>query len=117
MILQACSSLVLTQGHLVEVLSVRGGRELDDLNHCLADGGAGLFHLADGGRIVEDAAWDLAVSSAETEHEVKGGLLLDVVVLEGAAVLELLAREDQALLVRRDSLLVLDLGLDSLDGV
>ena len=29
----------------------------------------------------------------------QGGLLLDVVVREGAAILELLAREDQALLV------------------
>ena len=34
-------------------------------------------------------------------------LLLDVVVRERAAVLELLAREDQALLVGRDALLVL----------
>ena len=33
----------------------------------------------------------------------KGGLLLDVVVAEGAAILELLAREDQALLVGGDS--------------
>ncbi len=39
------------------------------------------------------------------------GLLLDVVVLEGAALLQLLAGEDEALLVRRDALLVLDLGL------
>ena len=37
------------------------------------------------------------------------GLLLDVVVRQRAAVLQLLAREDQALLVRRDALLVLDL--------
>ena len=44
-------------------------------------------------------------------------LLLDVVVREGAAVLELLAGEDQALLVGRDALLVLDLGLDIVDGV
>ena len=63
-------------------------------------------------------------------------LLLDVVVAERAAVLELLAREDQALLVGRDAegpavwsaqvrwrkeynvpLLVLDLGLDIVDGV
>jgi len=43
---------------------------------------------------------------------VKGRLLLDVVVRKGAAVLELLAGEDQALLIRGDSLLVLDLGLD-----
>ena len=36
-------------------------------------------------------------------------LLLDVVVRERAAILELLAREDEPLLVRRDALLVLDL--------
>ena len=44
-------------------------------------------------------------------------LLLDVVVGEGAAVLQLLAREDEALLVGRNALLVLDLGLDGVDGV
>merc|ERR1712146_579546 len=37
--------------------------------------------------------------STQPEHKVKGGLLLDVVVLQGAAILKLLAREDQALLV------------------
>ena len=41
----------------------------------------------------------LLTATAETEHEVKGGLLLDVVIREGAAIFELLAREDQALLV------------------
>ena len=45
------------------------------------------------------------------------GLLLDVVVREGPPVLKLLACEDQPLLIRRDALLVLDLGLDILDGV
>merc|ERR1719424_476368 len=44
-------------------------------------------------------------------------LLLDVVVREGAAVLELLARKDEALLVGRDPLLVLDLGLHVLNRV
>jgi hypothetical protein len=39
-------------------------------------------------------------------------LLLDVVVGQGAAVLELLACEDQALLVWGNALLVLDLGFD-----
>ena len=43
--------------------------------------------------------------------------LLDVVVGEGAAVLELLASKDQALLVWGDALLVLDLGLHIVDGV
>ena len=64
----------------------------------------------------------------------EGGLLLDVVVGEGPSVFELLASEDQPLLVRGDALLVLkirseirinsmwhfsylDLGLDILDGV
>jgi len=44
-------------------------------------------------------------------------LLLDVVVLESSVVLKLLAREDQALLIRGDTLLVLNLLLDVLDGV
>ena len=47
----------------------------------------------------------------------KGGLFLDIVVAKGATILELLAGEDQALLVRRDALLVLDLALDIVDGV
>ena len=44
-------------------------------------------------------------------------LLLDVVVAKGAAVLELLASENEALLIGRDTLLVLDLGLNVVDGV
>jgi len=48
---------------------------------------------------------------------VESGLLLDVVVGEGAAILELLTSEDQALLVTGDTLLVLNLGLDIVDGV
>ena len=47
----------------------------------------------------------------------QSALLLDVVVGESAAVLQLLASEDEALLVGGDALLVLDLGLDSVDGV
>jgi len=47
----------------------------------------------------------------------EGGLLLDVVVGEGTAVLELLSGKDKALLVRGDAFLVLDLGLDGFDGV
>ena len=45
------------------------------------------------------------------------GLLLDVVVAQRAAIFELLAREDEALLVGRDALLVLDLLLDVVDRV
>lgn len=51
-------------------------------------------------------------ATTETEDQVERRLLLDVVVGQGAAILELLAREDETLLVRGDALLVLDLGLD-----
>ncbi len=58
-----------------------------------------------------------SVPAAQAEHKVQRGLRLDVVVAQRATVLQLLAGEDQALLVRRDTLLVLDLGLDVLDRV
>jgi len=48
---------------------------------------------------------------------VEGGLLLDVVVRKSAAVLELLASEDEALLIWGNTFLVLNLGLDVLNGV
>merc|ERR1712113_619088 len=47
----------------------------------------------------------------------KRRFLLDVVVRKRAPVLELLASEDQALLVWWNALLVLDLGLHVVDGV
>merc|ERR1712158_106788 len=56
-------------------------------------------------------------TSPQSEHKVEGALLLDVVVGEGSSVLQLLASEDQPLLIWGDSLLVLDLGLDVLDRV
>lgn len=43
--------------------------------------------------------------------------LLNIVVRQRTPVLQLLPGEDQPLLVRRDALLVLDLGLDVVDGV
>jgi hypothetical protein len=45
-------------------------------------------------------------TAAESEDEVERGLFLDIVVGQGAAVFELLAGKDQALLVRRDAFLV-----------
>src|SRR4051812_6667514 len=47
----------------------------------------------------------------------QGRLLLDVVVRQGASILQLLAGENQALLVRWDALLVLDFSLDILDRI
>ena len=56
-------------------------------------------------------------ATAETEDEMEGAFLLDVVVDKGAAVLKLLLGEDEPLLVWGNSFLVLDLGLDVVDGV
>ena len=56
-------------------------------------------------------------TTTETEDQVEGGLLLDVVVGQGAAILKLLAGKDEPLLVRGDALLVLDLSLDVVDCV
>src|SRR6185312_13217033 len=55
--------------------------------------------------------------STQAEHQVERAFLLDVVVSQSAAVFQLLASEDQALLVRGDAFLVLDLLLHVLDGV
>jgi len=59
----------------------------------------------------------LLATTTQAEHEVEGALLLDIVVGEGAPIFELLAGKDETLLVRRDALLVLDLGLHIVDGV
>ena len=60
---------------------------------------------------------DNGTTTTKTKDEVKGGLLLDVVVREGATILELLSGEDQTLLVRGDTLLVLNLALNIVDGI
>ena len=59
----------------------------------------------------------LLASSTQTEHQVKSGLLLNVVVRKSATVLELLSSENQTLLIWGNSLLILNLGLHVLDGV
>ena len=56
-------------------------------------------------------------TAAEPQNEVKGGVLLDGVVLEGVAVLELLASEDETLLIWWNTFLVLDLSLDVFNPV
>ena len=47
----------------------------------------------------------------------QGGFLLDVVIAQRSSVFQLLSSEDQSLLFRWDSLFVLNLGLDILNGV
>merc|ERR1719186_2338833 len=59
----------------------------------------------------------LLTASPQPQHQVEGGLLLDVVVRQSAPVLQLLPSEDETLLVWRNTLLVLDFSLHILDAV
>ncbi|MCO5567327.1 hypothetical protein L7F22_021017 [Adiantum nelumboides] len=56
-------------------------------------------------------------ATTQTKDKVESRFLLDVIVGKGAAILKLLSGKDEALLVRGDAFLVLDLGLNVVDGV
>merc|ERR1719329_1759927 len=56
-------------------------------------------------------------TTSKSKDEMESGLFLDVVVRESSTILKLLSSEDKSLLIRRDTFLVLDLGLDVLNGV
>merc|ERR1711874_340251 len=72
--------------------------------------GVGWFDL-EGDGLASQGLDEDPHASPESENQVKSALLLDVVVGESSSVLQLLASEDQPLLIWGDSLLVLDLGL------
>ena len=78
--------------------------------------GVGLLNLEGDGLTSESLDEDLH-STSESQDKVKGRFLLDVVVLESTAILELLTGEDKSLLIWGNTFLVLDLGLDGFDGV
>ena len=56
-------------------------------------------------------------TTAKSEDQVKSWLFLDVIVRKSATIFELLSSEDKTLLIWGDTLLVLDLGLNVLNGV
>merc|ERR1712066_267997 len=99
-----------------QTLLVRGDALLVlDLRLDVVNGVAGLHVQRDGlprQRLDEDLH-----ATPEAQDQVQRGLLLDVVVRQRAAILQLLPREDQTLLVRGDAFLVLDLRLDVVNGV
>ena len=76
-----------------------------DLSLDVFDGITGL-HLEGDGLAGQGLDEDLH-TSPQSEDQVKGRLLLDVVIGQRPAVLQLLTGEDQPLLVWGDSLLVL----------
>ncbi|KAG2608127.1 hypothetical protein PVAP13_4NG284976 [Panicum virgatum] len=74
------------------------------------------LHLQGDGLAGEGLDEDLH-SNTQTEHQMEGGLLQNVVVSKGTAIPELLASNDEPLLVRRNAFLVPDLSLDIVNGV
>ena len=56
-------------------------------------------------------------TTTQAEHQMESRLFLNVVVRESTTVLELLAGEDEALLIGRNAFLVLNLCLDVVNGV
>merc|ERR1712115_206975 len=56
-------------------------------------------------------------TSSQSQNQMQSTFLLNVVIREGSSVFQLLSSEDQSLLIWRNSFLVLDLGLDVLNGI
>merc|ERR1712217_121071 len=112
---QGPAILKLLAGEDEPLLIRRNSLLVLDLCLDIFDGVRGL-HLKGDGLAGEGLDKDLHAAS-QSKVQVKGGLLLDVVVREGPAILELLASKDQPLLIWRDSLLVLDLGFNILNAV
>merc|ERR1719466_14893 len=70
--------------------------------------------------ILENSQLNLAVlallsASPAPENQMQGGLFLNIIVGQGAAIFQLLASKDQPLLIWWDTLLVLDLCLNILN--
>src|SRR6187402_2590049 len=67
-----------------------------------------MYHNASANREKPIISYVHLLPATETKDQMEGRLLLDVVVAQSTAVLQLLTSKDQSLLVRWDSLLVLD---------
>jgi len=78
--------------------------------------GVRSFDLKSDGFASEGLDKDLHATT-KAKDEMEGRLFLDVVIRKSSAVFKLLASEDKSLLVWGNSFLVLDLGLDVLDGI
>ena len=74
------------------------------------------FHIKRNGLSSQSLDEDLH-STTETQHQVKGAFLLDVVVAERTSILQLLAGKNQTLLIGRDAFLILNLGLHVIDRI
>merc|ERR1719277_1988393 len=86
-----------------------------DLGFDILDG-VRWFNLKSDGLSSQGLDEDLHTSS-QSKNQMQSTLLLDIVIREGSSIFQLLSSKDQSLLVWGNSFLVLDLGLDILNGV
>jgi len=86
-----------------------------DLSFDILDGIRG-FDLKGDGLAGQSFHEDLHASS-QSQDQVKGTLLLDVVVGQSPTILKLFSSKDQTLLIWRDTFLVLNLSLDIFNGI
>ena len=70
---------------------------------------AGLYFKSDG--LAKQSHHEDLHTTTQTHHQVKNAFLLYVVVGESTSILQLLASKDETLLIWRNALLVLNLGL------
>jgi len=78
--------------------------------------GVGRLNLEGDGFSGESLDEDLHTSS-KTKYKMKSALFLDVVVRKSTSIFKLLTSKDETLLIWRNSLLILNLGLHILDGI
>merc|ERR1719282_1428625 len=78
--------------------------------------GIGWFNLQGDGLASESFDEDLHTSS-QSKNQMQGTFFLDVVIRKSSSILKLLSSKDQSLLIWGNSFLVLDLGLDILNGI
>jgi len=99
-----------------ETLLVRGNAFLVlNLGLHILDGVRRLHLEGDG--LASEGLHEYLHPSSQPQDQVESALLLDVVVRQGAPVLQLLPSKDETLLVRRDAFLILNLSLDILNSV
>ncbi|RHN62382.1 hypothetical protein MtrunA17_Chr4g0046811 [Medicago truncatula] len=87
------------------------------LNFCLnIVYGIRTLHLK-GDRLSSESLHKYLHTTTETEHQMEGGFLLDVIISKGTPILQLLASKNQTLLVWWDSFLVLNFCLNIVYGI
>lgn len=105
--------------HLIEREQITGSGSMQvlALHHGFANGGRVLFQFLHHGRIVKNSTGNLAVSSSQTQDQMKRGFFLNVVITQSASIFQLFASKNEALLIRWNAFLVLNLLFDIVDGV